>query len=487
MTTTSTTNAISALGAGSGMDVKALATSLVEAERAPRKDIIDKKITKAEGGISGYSAIKFVLNGLNTALMDIKDQSDFESLTTRNSQPSAINITTSATASAGTHSITVTSLAKAQRNLSNGFNSTSTPLSNADLTLTLTPGAGSSLPVSINIPAAKTTAGGIVGAINNANAGIKAQLINTGQPDKPYRILVTGATGRDSSFTLSSSDISVLDFDVGPRVPGTQGYDALKDAAFQEAANGDVVVDGVPIQPATNRLTEVIPGATIDLYAPTVDAASVDFVRDTSSVKTKMAALVKAYNDANSMLNTVSDPKSTVATYGATLAGNSVVNTIRTQMREIMFPNVTAGSSQLRSFRDLGLSLDKDGVMTLDNAKLDDALTNKFDEAVTMLTGNSENLSAYSSAPAGAVGSAFRSLTAMLSSTGTIATQSTNLTKRIAEYKDELTKLEDRMTKLMERYNTQFGAMESIVGQSKSLRTSLTSTFEGMMAAYTKG
>jgi flagellar hook-associated protein 2 len=176
-----------------------------------------------------------------------------------------------------------------------------------------------------------------------------------------------------------------------------------------------------------------------------------------------------------------------VATYGATLAGNSVVNTIRTQMREIMFPNVTAGSSQLRSFRDLGLSLDKDGVMTLDNAKLDDALTNKFDEAVTMLTGNSENLSAYSSAPAGAVGSAFRSLTAMLSSTGTIATQSTNLTKRIAEYKDELTKLEDRMTKLMERYNTQFGAMESIVGQSKSLRTSLTSTFEGMMAAYTKG
>jgi flagellar capping protein FliD len=75
----------------------------------------------------------------------------------------------------------------------------------------------------------------------------------------------------------------------------------------------------------------------------------------------------------------------------------------------------------------------------------------------------------------------------MLTSTGTIATQSANLTKRITEYKDELTKLETRMTQLMERYNAQFGAMENIVGQSKSLRTSLTSTFEGMMAAYTKG
>ena len=43
-TTTTSTNAISALGAGSGIDVKSLANNLVEAERGPRKDVIDKKI-----------------------------------------------------------------------------------------------------------------------------------------------------------------------------------------------------------------------------------------------------------------------------------------------------------------------------------------------------------------------------------------------------------------------------------------------------------
>jgi flagellar hook-associated protein 2 len=484
-------NAINALGAGSGMDVKALATSLVEAERAPRKDVIDKKISKAEGGISGYSAIKFVLDGLKTSLMDIKDQSDFESLTTRNSQASAINITTSTTASAGTHNITVNSLAKAQRNLSNGFSNTSDAICSSALTLSLSKNSGT--PTTITVAADRTTPGGIVSAINGANLGIKAQLINTGESTKPYRILITGETGRDSSFTLASSDSTKVDFDVGPSTPLTNGlanvgYDAMKVSAYQEASNGDVVVNGVPIQPATNKLTEVIPGVTIDLFTPTAGGpASVDLVRDTSAVKTKMTALVKAYNDANIMLNTVSDAKSTVETYGASLAGNSIVNSIRTQMREALFPQVSTGSSELRGFRDLGLSIDKEGVMTLDNDKLDEVLSTKFDEAVTMLTGNSENLSAYSTAPSGAVGSAFKALTSMLASTGTIATQSSNLTKRIAEYKDELTKLEDRMTKLMERYNTQFGAMESIVGQSKSLRTSLTSTFEGMMAAYTKG
>ena len=64
--TTSTSNAITALGAGSGIDVQSLATNLVEAERAPRKAVIQKKITQSENGISGYAAVKFVLNDLKT-------------------------------------------------------------------------------------------------------------------------------------------------------------------------------------------------------------------------------------------------------------------------------------------------------------------------------------------------------------------------------------------------------------------------------------
>ena len=41
------------------------------------------------------------------------------------------------------------------------------------------------------------------------------------------------------------------------------------------------------------------------------------------------------------------------------------------------------------------------------------------------------------------------------------------------------------MEALYERYLRQFSAMESIVGESNSMRDSLKSTFDGMMAAYT--
>jgi flagellar capping protein FliD len=136
--------------------------------------------------------------------------------------------------------------------------------------------------------------------------------------------------------------------------------------------------------------------------------------------------------------------------------------------------------------RDLGISLDKTGVMTLDTGKLDTVLSNSFENVVTMLSANTEGLSAYSTQNAGAAGSAIRKLNSLLSTTGILNSQTTSINNKIADYKLELTKLEERMAQLKDRYMKQFAAMENIVGQSKSLRTSLTSTFDGMMAAYTK-
>ena len=214
--------------------------------------------------------------------------------------------------------------------------------------------------------------------------------------------------------------------------------------------------------------------------------ANINLIRDTASVRTKVGALVKAYNDANSMLTTVYDPKSAVETYGGSLAGDSMVNTVRTIMREMVFADSDSPSGGLTSMRDLGISVDKVGTMTFDTAKFDSVFTSQFDHVVTLLTGNTEGLSAFSTQNAGAAGASIRKLNTVLSSTGILSSQTTSINKKISDYKLELTKLEDRMTKLQERYTQQFAAMESIVGQSRSLKSSLSSTFEGMMASYTK-
>jgi flagellar hook-associated protein 2 len=202
-------------------------------------------------------------------------------------------------------------------------------------------------------------------------------------------------------------------------------------------------------------------------------------------VSTKLDALVTAYNDANTMLGVVSDPKSTVETYGATLVGNSIVSTVRSQIRSMITSNSTTPSGGLTALRDIGFTIDQKGVLSIDKTKLDSALQNNFDNVVTLVTGNRENQSKYSVLPSGAAGEAVKKLTTLLDPNSALTTQSTNLTNKITDYKKQLADLDTRMTAVLARYNKQFATMDSLVGQSKSLQTSLKSTFDGMMATYT--
>lgn len=484
---TSAVNTISALGAGSGVDVKALAQSLVDAEKTPRKDAIDAKIKKSEGGISGYGAIKFVLGDLKTAFSNLKDLSDFGAMNVSNTQSSAFSVTTTPKALAGSHTVSVSSLAAPQRNLSAGFSDPTmqlTPTAGFSFTLIQGPAGGSQTTSTINIGEGDTSLNGIVSTINAYKLGITAQVVNTGSSTEPYKIMLTGATGTANQFTIST--------DAGPQASSLFGTTQAPVAPIQAATDANATIDGIPITSSTNKISGVIAGVTFDLTAKTSDVltpgsgatATVNLSRDTTNVKTNLQALVKAYNDANTMLNVVSDPKSTVDTYGATLVGSSTVTNIRSQIRSMITsdsPNPTGG---LSAFRDLGINLNRNGELELDSTKLDTVLQTKFDSMVTMLTANRENLSSLSSLSAGASGSAVKKLTAILDTTGAISAQSDNLTKKIDAYKLELTKLDDRMTTLLERYNKQFAAMETMVGQSKSLQTSLKSTFDGMMSVY---
>ncbi len=591
------TDIISTLGAGSGVDVKSLANSLVEAEKAPRKAAIEAKIKKTEGGVSGFAAIKFVLNDLKTAFSNIKDQSAFNAVVPRVSQASAIGVTATASASAGSHSVTVSNLAKPQRSVSNaaGFASPMTELNggnafnlilkkgvdptptkvftagtadvagsppvtgtastsaitfkamnkgntvtvngltltankaltatevgemyagttsgktageinnsnlalfgtfsgtftagytagtnnNGAVILTSTNNGASDIAAptatqpesTIAISGDASTPAGMVAAINAANKGISAQIVNTGNASAPYRIMLTGATGASNAFSLSSratdgNPVANVDF-------------ASK---LQSAEDAVLNVNGMAMTSSTNRITDAIAGTTLDLFTTTTGAANLDFSRDTSTVKTKIQALVTAYNDATSMLNVVSDPKSTVETYGATLAGNSIVNSVRSQMRSLITSDSSSPSGGLTALRDIGLSISKTGELELDSTKLENALQYKFDNVVTLLTSNREKQSSYSVLPSGSAGEAVKKLTALLDTSSALTSQSANLTTKITAYNKELAALDTRMAAILARYNKQFATMESMVGQSKSLQTNLKSTFDGMMSVYT--
>lgn len=465
---------ISSLGSGSGVDTNSLANNLVEAERSPLKAAIQGKIDKSNATISGFAAINFVVSNLQSAFADLKDLSDYSSIAPTNSQPSSFSITAGGKVLPGSHSVVVSSLAKAQRSVSDGL---------LNLTDKLNSGNGFTLNVNVNgvvstitLPQGLTKPADVVTAINASSSGLKAQIINTGDPVAPNRIMVTGPTGAANNFTIES------DNGTGQPVPG------LNFTSKQTASNANLVVDGVAITATSNQIKDAIAGVTLDLLSTTtgVNGALVDMNRDTSGVKGKIQSMVTVFNDTMSMLGVVSDPKSTVEGYGATLVGNSTVSAIRSQVRN-MVVSAEFGTGSIRALRDIGVSIDKSGKLQIDNTKLDAALQSNFDDLVKMFSNNQEDQSKFNATPSGVAGDAYKKLGVLLDPAGgMLKTLSDNQSQKITSYQKQLDALEARMAVLLKRYTDQFATMNSLVGQIKSTQTGLKSSFEGMMAAYTK-
>jgi flagellar hook-associated protein 2 len=526
---------ITALGTGSGVDVASLAQNLTDAERVPKANAINAKINKNESRISGYAAIAYVATGVQTALNALKDQRNFDGAVASVGNAATVSASAGPTATEGSHTLTVTQLATQQRAVfgsssSAGFSSATTSitgLTTGSLSLshpiTFQPlASGESVAINglqftasrsvtaaevatafASLSANATTGGGAlygaytgtflagystglassggsvaatqtIAATNptdivkeiNGNAplsGVKAQLVYSGSD---YKIVLSGKTGAANTFSLTDSTAKVVGFDTA------NTSQAATDATFK--------INGVSFTRSSNQVGDALTGVTLNLKA--VGTSSIDLTRDNSGLMSKVQDVVTAYNDAMSMLNVLSDPKSTVDTYGAALVGDSMVRTVREQLRNLMFTDSSASvsSSKIKNVRDLGISIDMKGTMTLDNAKLTDAFTNKFDQVVTAMTGDMNDLGEYSTAPAGIAGDASRALTKLLKTSGPIKTLSANTTTQNTKYQEDLTNLQTRMDALLVRYQKQFANMDSMVGRTNSLKTSLKGTFDGM-------
>jgi flagellar hook-associated protein 2 len=466
-------NIVNTLGAGSGIDVKVLAQNLVDAEKTPKKERIDAKIAQSEAKITGFGAVKFALSELRTAFAKLNDASDFLSIKPNNPQPNALNITAGSAAEAGSYSIEVLQTALMQRTASSDFADRATPLNvispattGTAFSLNLTVGGVDKGDITVDTP----TPAGMVSAINGAKLGVTAQLFYTGSV---YKVLITGETGASKDFVLTSKDSS------GEAVTGVSFPTEL-----QAATDASLKINGLTVSRSSNTVTDVITGVTLDLFAETTGTARIDLNRDTTAIKGNFKGLVTAYNDFEETLKILGDRESEVEEFGGALAGESLLQTVRTQVRAMITDTSNTPGTTIKAPRDVGLSIDSKGKLTLDETKLDTALQNNFTEVSTVFSAGTNNKSIYSTASAGVAGEAVNKIDKMLLSTGQLDLQTKSATTKIAKYKAELLVLEARMEKLLNRYMSQFTVMESIVGNSNTQREGLKGTFESMMKSY---
>lgn len=523
------TNFVTSLGAGSGIDIKSLAQSLVEAEQAPRKERIDEKIKTSETKISGYGALKYALSQLKNSFSTLDDAREFSSIQVSNPQPSAFSISTGTRAQPASFSVEVQQLAKPQRMTAAIFASKTESLGvNAPFDVTVNLPSGPQI-ITVN----QATPEGMAAAINasTSRTQLRAQLINTGQG---HQLVLTGATGLSNAFSLNtpgfnpvavtsavnqsqqggfthvtaheSATTATLEFQSNGQSDSVDlvknqsglwvlpdGYTLPDDASsltstatrpyfyvMQSAQNAQMSVDGITITSPSNEISDAIEGVTFNLTSSTQVAAKVDLTRDTTAIKSNLRSLVASFNEFSDSIKVLQDRSSEVEIFGGALAGDTLTRRLYDQIRQVFIDDALPTGTKIKAARDVGLTLDRFGKLSLNEEKLDQALTNDFTEVVSMFTANKNDKSVYSRSNAGLAGGAFRSLDQMLRSTGLLTQQTQNETKRIDGYKEDLEKLQGQMDRLLERYMQQFSIMDSIVGESSSTRQSLQNSLDSL-------
>lgn len=473
-------NLITALGAGSGVDIKALAQGLTDAEKVPKQNAIQSKIDKSEAKISGYSAMMAGLNIFKKALEGIDSTTDFASTSVRSSNSTAFTVASTSLASPGSHSVSVNTLASAQRSISVGGFENITSVLNEDAD-----GNPQAFKIYINgedieIDADSTNLSSVASAITASevasDAGVTAQVIDTGVVGATrYKLVLTGQTGSSNSFTVGTSLMN-------------QSELAFPDPPDQSATDASLTVNGVSITRSTNTIDDVITGVTFDLQTTTSSAATVVVSQDGTGLKTKIESIVEAYNDLVSDFAILTGPKSDDEEdiFSGSLRGDSAPRMVLSQIREVLFGSSEIETDTVNSFRDLGVTVDKSGVLTLDSATLEAAISNNFDDVVSALASRASttNSNGDTVITRGLGVELLATVNTLMGTSGAIYNQSSSAESQVARYKEQLETLEERMEVIKARYLRQFAAMESIVGQISATREGLKGQFEALANAY---
>jgi flagellar hook-associated protein 2 len=284
---------------GVGFDVSSTVAQIVgnlQNVEAPWKT----QLTSLGSQDTAISSLGTLMSSLSN---DISQLTDFQGImaqkTGSSSDTNVLELTSaSSSATAGTHSVVVTSLATT----SSGYLA---PIANAsDMisgSITLQVGT-TGKPQTITLNTSNDTLTGLAAAINSSGVGVTASVLTDSSGSRLS--LVSGTSGADGSIIVSSNSNPLVD---------TSNSNAPLDYTASSVVPADAVltVDGVAgLTSPSNTVTNLIPGLTFQLLAPsakesdgTLESVQVVIGNDTTAIESTVNQMVSDYNSLTSAIN----------------------------------------------------------------------------------------------------------------------------------------------------------------------------------------
>lgn len=423
--------AVSFSGLATGLDTGKLIDQLVAAERT-RAEALEKqqKNLGTQAGIVG--GLSTALAALGSAVKGMDLAAELQPRTAKSSD-GRVSIAASAGAPASAHTVRVLDTALAKVVSSRTFVTADAGVLGSG-SLEITPYGGSLHTINWTF---SDSLADIANRINDAAAGVRASVIYDGTS---YQLVASAiATGSTGVATFA---------DLGDGL-------GLEDPANVKVAARDarMVIDGITVTRSQNAFSDVLPGLTITALSQhavgEVDATvTVDLDRD--GLREKLKTFVAKYNAVQTSLHAQLDYVG-VRKGSDTLFGDTTLRQLQAAL------SAAAGAEYAtKTLRDLGISRDKTGMMTLDEAKLDSALTANpaAVEAVFASGGFAQKMTTL--------------VDSYTSTTGILASKSQSLTNRGRALQTTIDRINDNADKLRKRLEDQFTKLEQAMSRLQS-------------------
>jgi len=351
-------------GIASGLDTGAIIDALLGVKAKPIS-LLSKQKTDFNLLKSKYKALESKVQTLQDAADDLKKSSDLLAFTAASSDTTVATASANGNAAEGSFNLTVNSLAKSQSDGSNtlaDFDTTSAGTGTISITIDGTQH-------DIAIASGASTLEDVQHAINDADIGVSATIVNTGTASNQYELVLTSdETGTDNSFSVDTSGLT------GGALTGF--------SSLQVASNASITVNGLTVERSSNEFDDVVAGVSFTAF--NTGASTITVNSDKSAIKEKIEKFVAAQSDLVSFINgEISVPDG--AEVGGSFNGESAVVSIKSQILNTISQGGFPGGS-LSTLAQVGIELSSDGTMTFDQAKFDSAAEDSLDDVVAMLT-----------------------------------------------------------------------------------------------------
>lgn len=456
---------VSSLGVGSGLDLSSLLTKLVSAEQQPIT-LLQKQQSASQTKISDYGTIKSKLSALITAAQALSTSSNLEAYTATLTDSSVATATTASGVSPGNYNVHVNNVATAQTLTSVAFSNSSTAVGTGTLRI----GVGSST-FDVAIDSTNNTLAGIRDAINGAsnNTGVQATIV---QDSSGARLALTSKnTGAANTISVAVSETGTTGFTSSGGDPANADATGLSSLAYttwsgggatnlsqaQAAADASLTINGISISSASNAVSGAISGLTINLNK--AGDTSISVGRDSTAITKQVSAFVSAFNDFQTTTRNLTSYNASTKVAGD-LNGDSAATSLLNAVTRITQTPPSSVSGAYKTLADIGISLQKNGTLSVDSTKLQTAISTDFNSLKSVLTGYGTTATTV--------------VTNLTGTSGTLTNRLNGLNASVKLMQNQIDAMNLRISAFQTRMQKQFVSLDSTVSSMNSLSSYLT-------------